>query len=203
LLKRESLGLGNKEPCVHKGCSTQTSPYEEDARFEISFLFTNHERCDDGDDGIPEPIGGGGQTNATGANWQWENLANNDPGARAPGRGKEEDEDGNERDLGIDSRDVVGNRVTGLIEMGVIESDGDTNDSDKELADKHTKGAPDKQRAAAKLLNGVEGEWGRAHIDQVEDERDQEGVGNGSSGLQEWCRVVKDEVDTGPMRIVS
>ena len=40
--------------------------------------------------------------------------------------------------------------------MRMVETNGHTDYRDKELADQHAKGAPDEERTAAKLLNGVE-----------------------------------------------
>lgn len=83
--------------------------------------------------------------------------------------------------------------------MRLVESNGNTDNAYKELADQHTKGTPDEERATSELLNGVEGNWGRAHVNESEDEGDQEGVGDGSGGLQERGGVVEDEVDTSPL----
>lgn len=83
--------------------------------------------------------------------------------------------------------------------MSVVETDSDTNDGDKELADGHTSGTPQKDGAATKALHSPEGQGGGADVDEGEDERDQEGVADGTSGLQEGSRVVEDEVDTGPL----
>jgi len=58
LFEGQSLSFGNEEPGVNKGGGTQPTPNEEDARFKISLIFTDHVRCDDSDDGIPEPVGG-------------------------------------------------------------------------------------------------------------------------------------------------
>ena len=83
--------------------------------------------------------------------------------------------------------------------MGVVESDGDTDDGDEELADQHAQGTPHEERTTTELLNSPEGEWGGADVDQGEDQGDQEGVADGTGGLQEWSRVVEDEVHTGPL----
>ena len=82
----------------------------------------------------------------------------------------------------------------------MIEPDGVANDGDQELADQHGERTPDEQWTTTELLNGVEGDWGRAHIHESENERDQECIGDGASGGQEGCRVVKDEVDASPLR---
>lgn len=87
--------------------------------------------------------------------------------------------------------------------MGVVESDGDTDDGNEELADQHAKSTPDEERTTSKLLNSVERERGRAHVDESKDQRDQEGVADSSSGLQEGSGVVENEVDTSPMYKIS
>jgi hypothetical protein len=130
---------------------------------------------------VPEPVGGGGKSNTARADREREDLADDDPGTRAPGAGEEEDEDCDEGDLGVDGRDVGGTGLTSSVEEGVVEADGDTNDGDKELADQHAKGTPDEQRTATPLLNGVEGDRGGADVDEGEDQRDQEGVADGTS----------------------
>ena len=38
----------------------------------------------------------------------------------------------------------------------MIEADGNADDGNEELADKHTKGTPDEKKASTELLNGVE-----------------------------------------------
>lgn len=83
--------------------------------------------------------------------------------------------------------------------MGLVETNGNTDNGDDELADQHTESTPDEESTATELLDGVEGNWGGADIDEGEDERDQEGVADSTSRLQEWSRVVKDEVDSGPL----
>jgi hypothetical protein len=80
----------------------------------------------------------------------------------------------------------------------VVEADGDTNDGNEELADKHTEGTDEEDASATESLNSPEGEGSRADVDEGEDERDEEDVVDSASGLEERSRVVEDEVDTGP-----
>ena len=108
--------------------------------------------------GIPEPVGGGGKTHTAGADRQRENLANNDPRSWAPCAREEEDEDGNEGDLSVDRRDVVGSAVAGSVQVGFVEAGGDTDDCHEELTDQHAKGTPEEKRTTAELLNSVEGD---------------------------------------------
>lgn len=86
---------------------------------------------------VPQPIGCGGQSNTTRANWQREDLANDNPSSRSPCAGEEENEDGYEGNLGVDSRNVVCDTLTSSIKMSMVETLGVTDDGSKELADKH------------------------------------------------------------------
>lgn len=121
------------------------------------------------------------------------------PCTGTPRRSKEEDEDGDEGNLGVDSGDVVGNGVAGSAKVSVVETNSDTNDGDQELADQHSKGAPDEKRPASKPLNGIERDRSRADVDEREDKGDQEGVADSTRRLEEGSRVVEDEVNTSPL----
>src|SRR3569833_180782 len=153
-----------------------------------------------GDLDIPAPVGSRRQTDTTRADRQGEDLANDDPGAGSPGGGEEEDEDGDEGDLGVDGGHVVGQRLLGgeRVGVGVVEADRDADDGDEELADQHAQGTPDEDGAAAEALDGPEGNRGREDVDQREDQGHQEDVLDGARGLQEGGRVVKKKVDTSP-----
>jgi hypothetical protein len=199
LLEGETLGLRDEEPGVHEGARAQASPDEEDRRLEVALVGADHVRGDDGDDGVPEPVGGGGESNTTGADGERENLADDDPGTGTPSAGEEEDEDGDERNLGVDSRDVNCALVTISVDVSLVEADSDTNDGDKELADQHAKGTPDEERTTSESLNGVERDGSRADVDEGEDQGDQEGVADGTGRGEERSRVVEDEVDTSPL----
>ena len=199
LLESKTLGLWDEEVSVDKGACAQTTPDEEDGRAEVTLSLTDHVWSDDGNDGVPEPVGGGGESDTTGTDWKREDLTDDDPGTWTPGGGEEEDEDGNEGDLSVDGGDVVGNGVTGSIEVGVVETNGNTDDGNEELADQHTKGTPDEKRTTTDLLHGDKGDWSRADVDEGEDEGDQESVLDGASRLQERSGIVEDEVDTGPL----
>jgi hypothetical protein len=159
---------------------------------------TNHVWGNNGNDGVPEPVRGGGETDTTGADGEREDLADKNPGTRAPGGSEEEDEDGDKCNLGVDSSDVVGNWVTSSVVVSVVEADGNTNDANEELADQHTEGTPDEKWATSEFLNGVERERSGANVDESEDQGDQEGVADGTGRLQEGGGVVEDEVHTSP-----
>lgn len=140
LFKRQTLGLGDQEVGVDEGDSAETSPDEEDRRLQVTLIGTNHVRGDDGDDGVPKPVGGGGESNTTRTDGQREDLTDEDPGTRTPGGGEEEDEDGDESDLSVDSGNVVGACGTIGESGGVVETLSNTDNGNQELADQHAEG---------------------------------------------------------------
>jgi len=186
LLQCKTLGLGHEEVGVDKGAGTETAPDEEDRRFEVASIGVDHVGSNNGDDSVPEPVGGCGEAHTSGADRERENLADQDPGTRSPSRGKEEDEDGNECNLGIDRRDVVGSALASSIQVGLVEADSNTNDGAEELADEHTSSSNDEERSPTELLNCVEGDGCRADVDQGEDQGDQESIADCAGRLQKW-----------------
>jgi hypothetical protein len=47
LLEGKTLGLGDQEPRVHEGASTETSPDEEDRRSKVALVGVDHVGSDD------------------------------------------------------------------------------------------------------------------------------------------------------------
>jgi hypothetical protein len=47
LLEGKTLGLGDQEPRVHEGASTETSPDEEDRRSKVALIGVDHVGSDD------------------------------------------------------------------------------------------------------------------------------------------------------------
>jgi hypothetical protein len=199
LLEGETLCLGDEEVGVDEGAGAKTTPDEEDGRPQVALILVDHVRCDGSNDAVPEPVGGGRESDTTGADGEREDLTNENPCARTPSGSKEEDEDGNEGDLGVDSGDVVGDWVTSSVEVGVVESNSHTNDGDEELADQHAEGTPEEKRTTADLLHGVEGDGCRADVNESEDERDDEGVADSTGRLEERCGEIENEVDSSPL----
>lgn len=199
LLKGKTLGLGNKEVGIDKATSAEGSPQEEDAGAEVGFVDTDQIRGDDGNNAVPQPVGRSGQSNTTGTDRKREDFTNKNPSTRTPGSGKEEDIDGNESDLSVDGRDVVGDSVTSSIEMGLVEANSDTNDTDNEFTDGHTSGTPDEHSTTTETLDQPEGDGSANDIDEGEDKRHKEGIGNSTSRLKEDSRVIENEVDTSPL----
>jgi hypothetical protein len=200
----KTLGLRDHKVRVDKGASAETSPDEEDGRSEVTPVGVDHVRGDHGDDGVPEPVGGGGKGDTSGSDGQGEDLSDQDPSTGTPSAGKEEDEDGDKGDLGVDGRDVLGDHdgVTVGVDTGLdelVETDGDSDDGDEELADHHGTGTDDQELSSTKLLDGVERDRGGAHVDNGKDHRNDEWVVDGTGRLEEGSRVVEDKVDTGPL----
>jgi len=74
LFEGKALCLRDKEIRVYEGAGAETAPDEEDGGTKVSAVGVDHVGGDDGDDGIPEPVGGSGKTNTTGTDWEWENF---------------------------------------------------------------------------------------------------------------------------------
>ena len=85
LLQTQPFGFGHKEVRKEDAEGAGGAPDEEDFGLEIALVRVHHVRCDFADDEIPEPVGGCGQCDAFGTDWQRENLADDDPRGRAPG----------------------------------------------------------------------------------------------------------------------
>lgn len=80
---------------------------------------------------------GCGQSNTTGPDREREDLANENPGTRAPSRAEEEDEDSDERNLGVNGGDVVSACNIGTIGarnlVGLVEARSNTDNGNDEL----------------------------------------------------------------------
>jgi len=186
LLKRQALGFGNQEIRVDEGGGAEATPNEENRRSEVALVGTNHVGCDDGDDSVPQPVGGSGETDTTSSDREREDLADDNPSSRTPGRGKEEDEDSDEGNLRVDCGNVVGNGSTRSVKMSFVEADGDTNDSNKELTNQHAESTIEKDGSSTEFFDSIEGDGSGADVHQGEDQGDQKGVADGTSRLQEW-----------------
>jgi hypothetical protein len=111
---------------------------------------------------VPEPVRCGREGDAAGTNWQGENLANDDPGARAPSCGKEKDVDADKGD----------NRTDGVGVLAI----GNADNRDDKLTDNHTQSTPDQKRATAHSLHGPERYRGGTDIDNSGNSGHQEGI---------------------------
>lgn len=146
---------------------------------------------------VPEPVGGGGETDTTGADGEREDLADDDPGAGAPGGSEEGDVDADEGDHGLDGVAVGG--IWGGVGGWVGLAGGDTDDTDDELGDDHSGATEDENTATTEALNDPEGERGGKHVDEGGDQGDEEGVVDRAKGGEEDGSEVEDEVDTSEL----
>ena len=199
LFKSKTLGFGNEEVGVEDAAEAKGSPHEEDLGLQVSLVSTDQVGSDDRNDAVPQPVGSSGKTDTTGTDGKREDFTNNNPSGGTPGGSEEEDIDGNESNLSIDSAEVDGNGSTGSVSGGLVETNGDTDDTNDEFADGHTDGTINKHGTTTETLNEPERDRSRADVDEGEDKRHQEDVANGTSRLKERSRVVEDEVDTSPL----
>jgi len=185
LLEGKTLGLRNEDIGIDEGAGAQAAPDEEHLGAEVALVGVDHVGGDDGDDAVPQPVGGGREGDTLGAHGEGEDFTDDNPCARAPGGSEEEDVDADEGDHNLDGDVRVGR-------------DG-TDDGHDILADAHAQGTPDEEGAAAETLHGPEGEWGRAHVDEGGDHGDEEGVVDGAELHEEGGSEVEDEVDARPL----
>lgn len=181
LLQGKTLGLRNEEVSVDEGAGAEGTPDEEHLSTEVTLIWVHHVRSDDGNDAVPEPVGGSGKSDTTRTDGQGEDLADDDPGTGTPGGGEEEDVDTDEGDHGADGRRVL--------------AIGNTDDGDDELTDNHAQGTPQEQGTTANLLNGVEGDGSGADVDDGGDHAQEEGVLDGTELLEEGGTEVEHEVN--------
>lgn len=71
----------------------ETNPNEENGRAEVACIGVDHVGGDDGDDGVPQPVGSRRETDTTGTDRKREDLAcvwknENKPQIRCTGKGK-------------------------------------------------------------------------------------------------------------------
>ncbi|KFZ02513.1 hypothetical protein V500_00150 [Pseudogymnoascus sp. VKM F-4518 (FW-2643)] len=185
LLQGEALGLGDEEVGEGEGDAAEGAPHEEDLGAEVGLALLGTDETY----AVPEPVGGGGETDTARADGQREDLADDDPGAGAPGGGEEGDVDADEGDHGLDGTLVV-------LARG---ASGDTDDTDDELRNDHAHGTDDENTATAEALDDPEGERGAQDVDEGGHEGDEEGVVDRAEGGEKDGSEVEDEVDTSQL----
>jgi len=72
------------------------------------------------------------------------------------GTAQRTDVDGDEGNLSVDSSSVVGECFTSGSGVGLVETDGDTNDSDDDLAESHTSSTTNEKRTTTDSLHSDE-----------------------------------------------
>ena len=74
------LCFRHQEVGVYESTGAKTTPDEEYARSQITFILVDHVRGDNGNDGVPEPVGGGGKGHTSGSDGQWEDFSDDNLG---------------------------------------------------------------------------------------------------------------------------
>jgi len=156
LLERQSLCLGNAEVREDHTARACRTPKEEhlDTKIGIAWTGVDQERGSVSDTEVPQPVGGSGERQRLGTNVEGVDFTNNDPSDGTPGGSETGDVQAHEGDKGF---------LTGL----VVNGDGDTNDSDEELADTHPCGTPDEEGTTTESLDTPHAGDGHEHIDNV------------------------------------
>jgi len=103
LLKGKTLRLIDHHVNEGNTQKAASEPDEEDLGLEIDEIG-----CGVGDRPVQEPVGGRSHRERLGSDFEREDLAGNDPGDGAPGRGEEEDVDADEGDGCLLSSEILG-----------------------------------------------------------------------------------------------
>lgn len=188
LLEREQTGFVDEE--VGKGDTTGagTGPDEEHLGTEASVAGAGLDKVWSGvtDTEVPEPVGSSAERESLGTDGEGEDLSTHDPGGGTPGGGETGDVYADESDESLATRGVgAGNR--------------DTDNGNDKLAKAHPNGTPDEEVSSTDALHHVHAWKSSNDVDDVGDDREDEGVGAGKSTLEELGTKVKDEVDTSEL----
>ena len=165
LLEGQPASLGDAEVREDDAAEARRAPDEEHLRLEVRVPGSgvDHVRRREADGPVPQPVRRGGEGHAFRARVEREDLAGDDPGDGSPG-GREcsnvDTDKGNETLL------------TGL----VLDGDGDTDDSDEELAHAHPSGTPDEESTTTELLNTPHAGDGHEDVDDRGGDGDEESV---------------------------
>jgi hypothetical protein len=110
LLKGKTLRLIDHHVNEGNTQKAASEPDEEDLGLEICITRAPIDEigCGVGDRPVQEPVGGRSHRERLGSDFEREDLAGNDPGDGAPGRGEEEDVDADEGDGCLLSSEILG-----------------------------------------------------------------------------------------------
>lgn len=188
LLEGKETGLVDEEVGEDGTTSAGTGPDEEDLGAETSVAGTllDQVRGGEADGEVPEPVGGSAERESLGTDGKREDLTADDPSSGTPGGSETSDVDADEGDEGL-----AGSRVG----LGGSCSDN----GDDKLTGAHPDGTPDEESSSTESLHTPHTGEGAEDIDNVVDDREDEGVGVGESVLGEGCTEVEDEVNTGEL----
>ena len=115
---------------------------------------------------VPKPIGCRRQTNTTRPDGKREDLADDNPGRRAPSGSEEGDVQADKCNHGTDSRGIV------LVRL----SSSGTDDPNNELHNDHASSAVDEDSSSTKSLNDPKCDWRRANVNERSNQTDQEWI---------------------------
>ena len=69
------LCFWHQEVGVDESTCAKTTPDEEHARSQISFIFVDHVGGNDGNNSVPQPVRGGGKGDTSRSDGQWEHFS--------------------------------------------------------------------------------------------------------------------------------
>lgn len=184
LLKGATLGLVDEEEDNQDGSETAGSK-------DVSVAVVNgagDEGGEEGDEEVPGPVGGGGDSHAGSTVAEGVHLTTDSPDNGTPG-GSET----NNEEAGEDDHDNTG----GVVARGDVE-DLVTNRSPDQEADEHPGGTDHQTVTATVVLNDVQTGEGHTEVDSTQNDGGDEGVAD-TNTVEDGGTVVEDEVGTGQL----
>lgn len=164
LLKSHILGLVNEEPDEEYRDPGEGAPDPEDVGLR-RVKSVGKVRCDERQEPVEEPVCGGSHRQTLGADLEREQLASHHPCSWTETRGEERDVNAEEDELS-ERRGVILRCVR-----------GNTSNSHDVLANGHTQGANQQDRAAAKAVNAVQSRKSHENVDKVDNDLEDESIG--------------------------
>jgi hypothetical protein len=172
----ESLGLVDQE--VDEGDAQEAAAEldEEDLGLQVRVprSIVHQVGCRVGDGPVKESVDCGCHGESLGANFEWEDLAGDDPGNGAPSGGEKEDEDADECDASFLCPFVVDDYVPLAVLAGCCGIENSYN----ELGDAHADGTPEEEGTATPLVDSVEAGERRRSVYAAGSHADNKGILN-------------------------
>jgi len=184
LLKGTALGLVDEEEDDEDG--SETAAGEDVTVTEVNGAVD--EGSEEGDEEVPGPVGGGGNSHAGSTVTEGVHLTTDGPDNGTPGSGKTDNEEAGEDN----------HSNTGRVRRGVGVQNLVTNGSPDHEANEHPGGTDHKTVAASIVLNNVQARQGHTEVDSAKDNLGNERVAQ-TDTLEDASSVVEDEVGTGQL----
>lgn len=184
LLKGTALGLVDEEEDDEDG--SETAAGEDVTVTEVNGAVD--ERSEEGDEEVPGPVGGGGNTHAGSTVTEGVHLTTDGPDNGTPGSGETDN-----KEAGEDNHSNTGRVGRGVGVQNLV-----ANGSPDHEANEHPGGTDHETIAASIVLNNIQARQGHTEVDSAKNDLGDERVAQ-TDTLEDAGSVVEDEVGTGQL----